>query len=581
MKPGLKKKLPEELYYKEAYDVHNCDEEPLRRIQRVQESGSLLCCDLSFDHWYYASEDIVSDLDQKSVATFLSKYLEHLPSDIEETLTIRSELVSDTDITFHRRKDHWIIEIESHPDLNERAIEERLFQESLLKIVNSDTVDGFFEVVTQEVYAMCGYDHIMVYKFDESKAGTVISELKDNDRPAYLNHKFPAGDIPEQARQLYFTEKLRVIANAKQQNTISFNQPTIEVDLSGITLRGVSPIHLEYLGNMGVQSSMSIALIKDEELWGLIVCHHATPRSLSPKQRILLVSFAEFIATHLDRIVQEEIQQHLFDNQILQIDLISSIKTTNDFVRAIERDWIKMLKFIAADTFMIYHHDQIIQHGGIVLDEDADMIKDWLGHRDTQVVMYSDHWSSQIEQENKNIGGVLAVKISPESNDYLIWIRRPQAHSIKWGGNPNESKSFNTVTNRLHPRASFESWKEEIQNRSLPWTSQEIATAIELRTTLRSKLYNVYNYATTLNVGFQEAYRKDGEFSNAADGIDQSSSQQRFEESKSIFKEDFEIVLDNYGIDLIDEINVRGRNLQSLYRNALEKSDENRRKTDS
>ena len=399
-------------------------------------------------------------------------------------------------------------------------------------------------------------------------AGEVIAELKKEGRPSYLNHKFPAGDIPEPVRKLYLKEKIRVISDIDSSIPIEFNDASISVNLSGISLRGVSPIHVEYLGNMGVRASMSIPLIKDGELWGLIACHHSAPKALSPRERRLLIVFAEFIASHLDRVVEDQIQEYEFESQIIQIDILSKIKNTDDFVDAISDSSDKMLEFINADAFMLYTSQKVRLFGEEVEKEEVQTIVNWLDRTPIDSVMSIDDWPKTIDREDSMIGGILVLKLSPNSDDYLVWIRRPEVVTIKWGGNPYNTKTYNQDTGRLHPRKSFETWKEQVGSKSIPWRPLEIAIANEMRNTLRSYLYELYSQATTFNDDLQQAYSGMRKMSD--EQIDEpNASIQNIEDSTMILEQDFEKVLDDYGIGIIDEINTQGDNVKRLFRDVV------------
>jgi len=236
-------------YYKKEYNIDNCDSEPLRRILRIQDYGSLVCCDKSFNSWIHYSEDLEVYANRGTVKDYLETYIElDELFDIEDGKILVSKTDADIVLTFHNREESWIIEVESHPDVDDKLIEDRYFNYSLLEVTNCQSVDKFHGIITNEVYHLSGYDHIMVYQFDENMAGQVIAELINaEDRTQFLNLKFPASDIPVQARELYFKEKLRIVSNVDKQHLLIQQDEGISVDLEGICLRGVTEAAVDIL----------------------------------------------------------------------------------------------------------------------------------------------------------------------------------------------------------------------------------------------------------------------------------------------------------------------------------------------
>ena len=227
-----------------------------------------------------------------------------------------------------------------------------------------------------------------------------------------------------------------------------------------------------------------------------------------------------------------------------------------------------MLEFINADAFMLYTSKKVRLFGQEVEKEEVQTIVDWLDRTPIDSVMSIDDWPKTIDREDSMIGGILVLKLSPNSDDYLVWIRRPEVVTIKWGGNPYNTKTYNQDTGRLHPRKSFETWKEQVGNKSIPWRPLEIAIANEMRNTLRSYLYELYSQATTFNDDLQQAYSGMRKMSD--EQMDQpNASIQNIEDSTMILEQDFEKVLDDYGIGIIDEINTQGDNVKRLFRDVV------------
>ena len=297
-------------------DLTNCDVEPIHIPGSIQPHGCLLACDMSATTIVRHSANaqamlgVEGDLNGRLLNEVTGKVLAH---DIRNALSRsqdgRSALLFGKhtvggrrfDIAVHRFKGNAIVELEPAEDEVAEPLE--LSRAMLGRIASISTTERLVSESARLIQAMLGYDRVMIYQFGPDGAGKVVSEAKRPQLESLLGQYFPASDIPQQARVVYLKNTIRIISDADFQRIPVL--PVIDasgepLDLSFAHLRSVSPIHCEYLRNMGVGASMSISVIVDGELWGLIACHHYGPRTLSMAQRVAAEIFGEFFSLHLN-----------------------------------------------------------------------------------------------------------------------------------------------------------------------------------------------------------------------------------------------------------------------------------------
>ncbi|KJF68336.1 HWE histidine kinase domain-containing protein [Rhizobium nepotum] len=482
-------------------DLTNCDREPIHIPGYIQPHGCLIACDNAMRMILRHSEncrDLLGfdgDINGRTAEEVLGKNLVH---ELRNALTVtgrtaRPAMLPATemgdgrsfDISLHRYKATTIIEFEpSQSEMQPLGTARKMVD----RIREADSVESLISRTTRLVKATLGYDRVMIYRFEEDGAGKVVSEAKQPELESFLGQYFPAGDIPQQARSLYLRNTLRIISDASGARVPVL--PAIDasgepLDLSFAHLRSVSPIHCEYLRNMGVAASMSISVIVDGALWGLIACHHYSPRVLTMPVRIAAEMFGEFFSMHLQVLKQKR----RFD-------------TVNHAHAALDR----FLRLAA-------HHNNI---GELLIDSFQDFAElmpcdgvglwvgnNWHGHGATpppdaiprlarfvasasEGKVWATHAISQAIPEAEiyagTAAGMLAIPLSQVKNDYLLFFRREIVQNLNWGGNPEKSYATGSLGDRLTPRKSFAIWKETVRLQAQPWSEadREIAEAARI-----------------------------------------------------------------------------------------------------
>jgi light-regulated signal transduction histidine kinase (bacteriophytochrome)/DNA-binding response OmpR family regulator len=338
-----------------------------------------------------------------------------------------------------------------------------------------------------EVRKLSGFDRVMVYRFDEEWNGEVIAEAMGSSPVCYYGHRFPASDIPAQVRRLFLLNPLRAIADIDSAPVpiVSAVQLSTKksVDLTRSVLRSASPIHLTYLRNMGVQSSLTISIIVKHRLWGMIACHHPFPYRVDYSTR----SVCELIGSTLGSQVASRV-----DNAILQSRL-TSLKLLEEILGRIgpseslaDSEHLKspeLLQVFDADG-LVFKIDGVISSQGITVGEESLVpIIEKFGSQARRNIAASDKLSeldARSEAYASRASGALYVGLTAGTGDYLLFLRRELVRTIVWAGNPNTAVTVDQQGG-LHPRASFSAYSETVRGHSRLWTESQIESASFLR----------------------------------------------------------------------------------------------------
>lgn len=315
-------------YDRSKVDLSNCDREPIHIPGSIQPHGAMIVLNeqgmVSFvsknigeflgdtNRDYVGAE--LADLVGTTVSHDIANAVARAGAGQIAGVVLKAKLsegASVADITAHRYEGRTFLELERPASAEDTEVALHLTQSLIRRVDGYRDFDPLFKSVARLVRAMLGYDRVMVYRFLHNGAGRVIAEAKDPSLGSFLGQHFPVSDIPVQARKLYVKNWVRVIGDASFVPVpllpkIAEGDPA--VDLSFAHLRSVSPIHCEYLQNMGVAASMSISIVVDGQLWGLIACHHNTPKWLSIPLRVATELFAQYFSLHVAAIEHREQQ---------------------------------------------------------------------------------------------------------------------------------------------------------------------------------------------------------------------------------------------------------------------------------
>jgi two-component system, chemotaxis family, sensor kinase Cph1 len=348
------------------------------------------------------------------------------------------------------------------------------------------TVDALCQAAADEMRRLTGFGRTMVYRFDEDGHGVVLAESLQQGYDSYAGQHFPASDIPPQARELYRRNRIRLIVDASYR-AVPLLPRTIDgeaTDLSFATLRSVSPVHLEYMRNMGTAASMSVSVLVGGRLWGLISCHHATTRRLPVPLRIA--------AEHVGQLLSLQIEAHeasraATDGVRLRRLLVALVATVVEGDNALERladAADDLLQFGAASGAAVVVDGRCRLVGQTPSAAEVLALADWIASLNREV-----YASDRLAEEHapahayaKVASGVLALSVSQLHRHLVMWFRPETVHTLEWAGDPRKSIDEDASGGpRLHPRRSFATWHEVVRGRSARWQPSEVTVAAELR----------------------------------------------------------------------------------------------------
>jgi light-regulated signal transduction histidine kinase (bacteriophytochrome) len=384
------------------------------------------------------------------------------------------------------------------PGAPTKADMDRLSDEAIVGMMVPGTFDQLIEVAPAAIRQATGFDRVLLYRFDDSYRGQVIGEARRDGVDSFQGMFFPEADIGAPARQLYLNSFCRYIPriDATPSRIVPPENPLTNkpLDMSGSVMRGVAPCHIAYLYNLGVTASMSFSIVSEGKLWGLFACHHHSPSQLSYTQRQVCGQIAMMFVAKLEEVidpaaVREEMEQRR-----------AAVLAATPLIRgkALQHQWTPeeergLLTLVNADAAAIYVDGEIGEIGSTPdFGELHDYIKNNPDAFDGLLRMYDDKglfYTSSIasvlpfgERMRERGSGVMIVPLSRTRREFLMWFRPEQVIKATWAGNPAETQKHVKDPNaRYSPRNSFAAWKEDIRDRSEPWTALEIANAVALR----------------------------------------------------------------------------------------------------
>jgi two-component system, chemotaxis family, sensor kinase Cph1 len=381
------------------------------------------------------------------------------------------------------------------------------------RVSEAASVSALSELAVQVVRDITGYDRVMVYEFDPDGHGKIIAEARDHKLDSLLGHRYPATDIPQRARQLYLRNRVRLLvdvdnlpaplvprllpgsagpevdadavdANAGEAD--ASNADAGELDMSLCGLRSMSPLHLQYLRNMGVGATLVVSIVREGRLWGLIACHHYAPRHVGHGPRAACELLGEVMATRIAAIDNHARAQVAMQVRRLEQRLVEATSAEGDWRLALFRSPANLLQPLNASGAVLCHDGELLTCGDVPSTLELRRLLAWvhqqptLGHEELAPGLFSTaclaRENAELASLSASASGVLAIRLSHTRADYLVWLRREQLQSVTWAGNPAKPVVNNNPL-ELSPRRSFAAWSEIVRGTSLPWAGAELALA--------------------------------------------------------------------------------------------------------
>ncbi len=335
---------------------------------------------------------------------------------------------------------------------------------------------------------LTGFDRIMVYRFLDDDAGVVVGEDLDPALPSFLNHHFPASDIPKQARALYVRNRVRVIPDVGYTPAalFSLSGDLTELDMSDLALRSVSPVHIQYLKNMDVGASASVSIVIDGALWGLVACHSRSVSYLPYDVRLACDALADNLARQVRALDEAEHYRERIRLRSLEDAVGSRLGAEGSLEDFFSATGSELCGMLAADGFAAVQGDSLYSAGRRPAHSDVMAIAKWVeglgGSKPFSTEQLSEHFAAAADYPEQ-ASGLLAATMSTEQPTVLLWFRAEQVEVVNWAGNPH--KAAGTAPGKpLTPRTSFADWSEAVRGKSRPWTLLEIESASRLMRTI-------------------------------------------------------------------------------------------------
>ena len=394
------------------------------------------------------------------------------------------------DISAHAA--HGLLHIEFEPQSNrmDQRSPTQIVQRMVGQLGSEDIGPTFFHHVAVQVQELTGYDRVMVYRFRADDSGEVVAEVAAEGMEPYLGLRYPASDIPPPARRLYLRNRFRVIPDARYE-AISIVPPTdaagTPVDLSQHVLRSVSPVHLEYLCNMGVAASASISIISGGRLWGLIACHHRQPRRLSANTRSAADLFGMFVSVRIAAREQELTMQRFERTQELRDSVVLRLAAAGKFDAALRAELEAMREVLDCDGagLALDGHWNVV--GRAPRGTDPTAMVAWATAQGGDVVV-SDaaaDWNDAT-LDAPGLAGLLAISLGTPG-DWAFLFRVEQVEEVRWAGDPHSGMAVTDDGVRLAPRRSFATWRQQVKGRSREWSIADRRGADRLHRMLRDQ----------------------------------------------------------------------------------------------
>lgn len=385
---------------------------------------------------------------------------------------------------------HLEIEVQPRSTSSERS-PTVVAQAMIARLAGNEEAEDFNQQVAEQVRLLTGYDRVMVYRFRHDDAGEVIAESRDSEMPSYLGLRYPGSDIPSQARALYMRNRVRVIPDVSYvpvpvvPDRRADGQP---LDLSQHALRSVSPVHMEYMRNMGVAASASISVISGGRLWGLIACHHRTPRQLSPGVRAAADLFGLFVSMRIAAREQQGALSHEEDARSVRDTLAVRLDAASDPRLALTSELELVRKAIGCDGVALVQNRHWHTAGRTPGPDAMPMLAGWIAQRSGPGLLSTHRAEDWLgEADGDGLAGVLALPLDPGADEWLYFFRCEEVEEIRWAGRPDEPMQLDASGNRLGPRASFAAWHETVRGRSVPWSDADYRIADRLSMLLRER----------------------------------------------------------------------------------------------
>ncbi len=505
---------------REIVNLTNCEQEPIHIPGSIQPHGFLIAIDTNFTV-RYASGNIkdyallsVGEILQKPIEILIGthqmaefqNYIEHLQNKITTPHIVNIEN-SQFQCVIHHSNDFLICEFEPVSEFIPRV--STVYDQAInfaKYMGQAMTLQQLCDSVATEIRALTGYDRVMVYRFDKEYNGEVFAESKSVEHEPFLGLHYPHTDIPIQARQLYIKNLLRLIVDINYTPVPIFtreNATNENLDLSYSTLRSVSPIHIEYLKNMGVGATLTISLIHEDKLWGLVACHHYSAKYIDHYTRIAAQLQGHFLTSQIQvREMAEEYTIAANINKSLETLLNQTFAPERTSLQSLVQQ-AQILEICNASGVAVLLNDVVYKAGKTPADDSILKIASWARTKASKGFYSTDRLPEHLPEAQEwceTASGILYYQLGVVHDETIIWFRPESLEEINWSGDPE--KAIIKDANGLSPRKSFEKYQQIVKCRSHEWTKTE-------QTAASTFSYSLQKYITLILLTEEEARQRE------------------------------------------------------------------------
>ena len=586
--------------YRQEYDLSNCDVEPVQFIRHYQQHAfllavapeSLLVSAFSGNFPGFSGGEVIIG---QALAAVLGEEAAETISQVLQSedyqarnplaLSLNFETVGTRmfNVIFNPSGANVLLEFEPYDGkLSSSSFLLRVDQ-ALGYLQNSAFSDRLFDDVVKKIKLLTNYDRVMLYRFDQEFNGEIIAEARNEDLDPFLHLRYPHTDIPAQARRLFMINSVRHIVDTNPQEISAiYSHPDAgELDLTHSVNRGSSPIHLRYLNNMGVGASLNIALVVNQKLWGLISCHHQTPRFLDYRLRSIISLMGKVLSGHLALGEASHFRNQILSASVSRSRIFERMSKNYDIVEGLL--WPEspnLLELTSAAGAAVLFDGKLQQVGQTPSAAEIDAI---IMHLNTKPasLFASERFFEELPNarafENPP-AGLLSIRLTKQPAEYILWFRPEIRKTVLWGGNPNLRKQITKGKVELHPELSFKKWEEQLDGLAEPWAAHQLDAASGLRNDIKEVILQKYQEARRLNGQLADAYEELETFSYSV-SHDLRTPLNNIKGFAQILQEDYGSQLDNFGQEALQTIVTSIGRMNSFIDNMLDFSRFNQQET--
>ncbi|WP_129717558.1 ATP-binding protein [Pedobacter sp. SYP-B3415] len=517
-------------------DLSNCDREPIQIPGKIQPHGFVVAVDKKSMTITAVSANLHNWLpaDAASMTGKPLSVFEHLLNEQDENLSLGQLLqlglqrqnfdaINPHGITVGGTSFYLIVSmhedvvlLEFEPVSLDYDIQSSVGR-SASAMLGGKNLQTLLQSAATEIKRIIGYDRVMIYKFLEDGHGEVVAEDKEDQLEPFFGLHYPASDIPKQARALYKLNLTRLIADVNASDAALLAVSSEPIDLTYSQLRAVSPIHIQYLKNMGVASSFSISLITHGELWGLVACHNYSPKYIDYKAREGSKLLGQILSSALEYRQDEEDADKVAAFKESTAFLSAHLTKDKNLIDALTSHSRTLLDCTLAGGAALLFENTLTLIGQTPSEAEVTALAAWLKQNMADSI-YHTHQLPEVFKSaaayKDTAAGVLACLISRELNEMMIWFKPERITQVQWAGNPEKPAEPDADgVLQLSPRKSFDSWTQQVNNTSARWTPEEITSVLALREIVIADINNKATAIRTLNEKLQAAYEELDTFS--------------------------------------------------------------------